>query len=76
MKYVEIDGEQHYLPYMIEHDNERKKYLEDLGWKGIRIRWTEYKKLSLSDKENKIKEIKKFLCFRGVNGLAFQTLNL
>ena len=59
MKYVEIDGEQHYSEYMIQHDKERTLYLENLGWKGIRIRWAEYKK-SLN-KENYILEIKNFL---------------
>ena len=61
MKYVEIDGEQHYSPYMIQHDIERTKYLENLGWKGIRIRWTEFKQMSFEEKQNKIKEIKEFL---------------
>ena len=61
MKYVEIDGEQHYLPYMIKHDEERAEYLEKLGWNGIRIRWSEFKKMSDVEKENKIKEINDFL---------------
>ena len=42
MKYVEIDGEQHYKGKMIEHDKERNQYLENFGWKGIRIRWSEF----------------------------------
>jgi len=61
MKYVEIDGEQHYLPYMIEHDRERTEYLEKLGWDGIRIRWSEYQKMANLEKENKIKEIINFI---------------
>lgn len=65
MKYVEIDGEQHYQQYMIEHDKERTEYLKQKGWKGIRIRWSEYKKMTNKEKENKIKEI---ICFLGVNG--------
>ena len=65
MKYVEIDGEQHYQPHMIEHDKERTEYLKNLGWIGIRIRWSEYKKLNSANKQNKINEIK---CFLGVNG--------
>ena len=59
MKYVEIDGEQHYSEYMIQHDKERTLYLENLGWKGIRIRWAEYKK-SLN-KEIFINKIKEFM---------------
>lgn len=65
MKYVEIDGEQHYQPHMIKHDKERTEYLKNLGWIGIRIRWSEYKKSNSKDKQNKINEIK---CFLGVNG--------
>ena len=65
MKYVEIDGEQHYSEYMIKHDNERTEYLKQKGWEGIRIRWSEYKKMTNKEKENKIKEI---ICFLGVNG--------
>lgn len=61
MKYVEIDGEQHYKGKMIEHDKNRTEYLKNLGWNGIRIRWAEYKKLSEKDKNNKINEIKIFL---------------
>ncbi len=59
MKYVEIDGEQHYLPNMIEHDKERTEYLKQKGWKGIRIRWSDYKK-SLN-KEIFINKIKEFM---------------
>jgi very-short-patch-repair endonuclease len=64
MKYVEIDGEQHYQMHMIKHDNERNEYLKQKGWEGIRIRWSEYKKMTNKEKENKIKEI---VCFLGVN---------
>jgi very-short-patch-repair endonuclease len=43
---IEIDGEQHYLdPRIIESDKRRNEYLEKLGWKIIRVRWSEYKKL-------------------------------
>lgn len=60
-KYVEIDGEQHYTDKMIQHDNERDTYLLNLGWNGLRIRWSEYKKLSEKEKEEKIQEVKTFL---------------
>lgn len=43
---IEIDGEQHYLDErIVESDKRRNKYLENLGWKIIRIRWSNYKKL-------------------------------
>ena len=60
-KYVEIDGEQHYTPEMIKHDKIRSDYLYSLGWKELRIRWKEYKKMSSKEKENKIQEIKEFI---------------
>ena len=52
MKYVEIDGEQHFSEYMIKHDKEREEFLLQLGWVGYRVRWSEYK--SLSDEEKKV----------------------
>lgn len=61
MKYVEIDGEQHYLDYMIKHDIERTEYLKQKGWEGIRIRWSEYQKMSDNDKQNLINQIKEFI---------------
>lgn len=62
MKYVEIDGHQHTdSEYAIQHDKERNKYLENLGWNGIRINWSEYQKLNFENKQQKIQEIKKFL---------------
>lgn len=62
MKYVEIDGEQHYTSkYMINHDIERTKFLSDLGWEGIRIRWKDYKKMNIEERKNKIEEIRRFL---------------
>ena len=41
---------------MIQHDKERNEYLLNLGWKGLRIRWSEYKKLSEKEKEEKYKK--------------------
>lgn len=61
MKYVEIDGEQHYSESMIEHDKIRTEFLENLGWTGIRIRWSTYQKCSDDEKREFIKEIKMFL---------------
>lgn len=43
---IEIDGDQHYLDErIIESDKRRNQYLENLGWKIIRIKWSDYKKL-------------------------------
>jgi very-short-patch-repair endonuclease len=43
---IEIDGDQHYLDQrIVESDKRRDEYLENLGWKIIRVRWSEYKKL-------------------------------
>lgn len=59
MYYIEIDGEQHYVDdRIIKHDEERNKKLSELGWKGIRIRWSDYQKLNLKQRKAKIQEIK------------------
>lgn len=58
-KYVEIDGEQHYVdPRIVEHDKERTEKLTTLGWKCIcRIRWADYQKLTTDEKETFIKNV-------------------
>jgi Protein of unknown function (DUF559)/NUMOD3 motif len=44
---LEIDGEQHYLDErIIKSDDRRNKFLENLDWKIIRIRWSRFKKLN------------------------------
>lgn len=44
---LEIDGEQHHLDErIVASDLRRNKYLQELGWKIIRIRWSDYKKLT------------------------------
>lgn len=49
---IEIDGDQHYLdPKIVEIDKRRNDYLTSLGWKIIRVKWSDYKKLI--DKEKK-----------------------
>ena len=56
---IEIDGEQHYLDKRIfDSDRERDKYLSNLGWTTYRIRWSEYKKLSLNERKIIINDIK------------------
>ena len=47
MKYVEIDGEQHYTKDGKQHDKIRTKILSQFGWSCIaRIRWEHYQDLS------------------------------
>lgn len=56
--YLEIDGEQHYSdPRIVEHDIRRTESLELLGWRGIRVRWSEYQQLTDTERKNKIQEI-------------------
>lgn len=63
--YIEIDGEQHYVDErIIKHDKERDNKLQELGWFGIRIRWSNFKKLSYSKRNEKIDEIKKIVIER------------
>lgn len=43
---LEIDGEQHHLDErVVASDKRRNEYLENLGWKIVRVRWSEYQKL-------------------------------
>jgi very-short-patch-repair endonuclease/glycerol-3-phosphate cytidylyltransferase-like family protein len=59
---IEIDGEQHYLDKKItKSDIKRTKYLEENGWDIIRIRWSDYKKMSFIEKSNYISEFKKYV---------------
>lgn len=61
-KYFEVDGEQHYVDKrIVEHDIKRTLKLNELGWDGIRIRWSHFQKLNDIDKQNKVKEIIEFL---------------
>ena len=56
---LEIDGDQHYLDNkIVESDKRRTKFLEDNGWKIIRIKWSEYKSKSFEKKMEFIKELK------------------
>jgi very-short-patch-repair endonuclease len=53
---LEIDGEQHYVdPRIVEHDKKRTQFLEENGWKIIRVRWSEY--LKLDDKKEFVSSI-------------------
>ena len=52
--YIEIDGEQHFVDKkIVEHDKERTKKLESLGWKCLqRVRWASYKKLKEAEQKS------------------------
>lgn len=57
---LEIDGDQHYLdPKIVKSDIRRTRFLEGLGWTIVRIRWSEYQKLT--NKEDFVKNIIKQL---------------
>ena len=59
---IEIDGEQHYLdPRIIKSDKKRTEYLENLGWTVLRIRWSEFKKYSETERTQLIHTIKNLL---------------
>lgn len=48
---IEIDGDQHYLDKkIVASDARRNKYLEELGWKIIRIKWSTFRKLKYNEK--------------------------
>lgn len=52
---IEIDGDQHiYDKSVIKSNHRRDKYLTNLGWKIIRILWSEYQKLTPESKKEYI----------------------
>jgi len=59
---VEIDGNQHYYDKkIIESDIRRTKHLESLGWKVVRIRWSEYQKKTFDEKKQVIEYLKNII---------------
>ena len=57
--YLEIDGSQHKLEWMQEHDRERTIYLEALGWLCIgRVDWNWYTALCTKEKHRYLESIK------------------
>jgi len=55
---LEIDGCQHRLdPRIVEHDKKRNENLIAMGWKIIRINWSNFKKYDQATKEKIIKNI-------------------
>ena len=64
--YLEIDGEQHYKNQdNIKHDLIRNKFLEELGWRGIRIRWAMWKQDTFKKDE----------CIKFLNGFINGTID-
>lgn len=57
--YLEIDGSQHHLDWMIKHDEERTKKLSELGWVCIqRVYWPDYQKLNLEERKSFLLSLK------------------
>ena len=55
---LEIDGDQHYFdPRILESNKNRDNYLNSLGWKIIRLKWSDYKKYNMEQKEETIKKL-------------------
>lgn len=59
--YVEIDGDTHKQKRVQEIDRRKDEYLNSLGWKGMRIDWSSYQKLSDLEKQKLINNIKNFI---------------
>lgn len=56
---LEIDGEQHYSDNrIVESDQRRTLYLESLGWKIIRVRWSEWQKKTAEEKHYFVEELR------------------
>lgn len=55
---IEIDGEQHYVDKnIVKHDIERTNTLLELGWRVLRIRWSEFRRLNEKEKHQYIDSI-------------------
>lgn len=56
--YIEIDGGQHrWDPKIVESDKRKDKYLENLGWTGIRVNWSDYKRLQKHEREKYVRDM-------------------
>lgn len=65
--YIEIDGEQHYLPKSIEHDKIRTEKLSENGYILLqRVRWKIFQKLDKISKEEYLKKLENCIiqCFK------------
>ena len=57
--YLEIDGSQHSLAWMQEHDRVRTEFLSELGWTCIqRVYWPDYKKLTKNQRHQYLQQLK------------------
>jgi very-short-patch-repair endonuclease len=66
--YLEIDGEQHYVDEkIIKHDVKRTIILKNLGWSGLRIRWSEFNKKTFEEKQKQILQIKGIMKWKDHN---------
>ena len=55
---VEVDGEQHYINNELrERGQIRDKRLEENGWRTIRVRWSQFQKLSTDEKKEYIRNL-------------------
>jgi very-short-patch-repair endonuclease len=55
---LEIDGEQHFVDQrIVEHDLKRNDYLISLGWKIIRIKWSNFQRIDTISKKKIINSI-------------------
>lgn len=59
--YVEIDGDTHKQKKVQDIDKRKDDYLQSLGWKGMRISWANYQKLSYEEKELEVEKIRNFV---------------
>lgn len=73
---IEIDGEQHYLDErIVKHDLIRYDKLNTENWKIIRIRWSEYQKMSYDMKKNYITDLIKFIDDNEILPIMYKTSN-
>lgn len=67
---VEVDGDQHYLDKkIVAHDSKRNLYLKGKGWHTLRIRWSTFKKMNLSERVLFVDTVCSFI-------LDFRTLSM
>lgn len=56
--YIEIDGEQHYTDKrIVESDKIRTMYLNNLGWKVIRVRWSHFMRMKIDERKKFVKDL-------------------
>lgn len=57
--YLEIDGGQHYSDArIVQHDIKRTQALAELGWTGIRIRWSHFMKMTSEERHAVVQEVR------------------